>query len=136
VRGFVIRLAITGLAFIVTAWLVPQIHFPATQLKNGAQDILAIAGVALVFGVVNGLIGPILRLLSLPVRMATLGLFSIVINAVLLLLVAWISDRLGGAFTIGTFPPTLFSMDTLIGAVLGSVVIGLVSGVASRLLPD
>jgi putative membrane protein len=136
VRGFVIRLAITGLAFIVTAWLVPQIHFPATELQNGAQDILTIVGVALVFGVVNGLIGPIVRLLSLPIRMATLGLFSIVINAALLLVVAWICDLLKIQFTIGTFMPKLLSMETLIGAVLGSVVIGLVSSIVSHFVKD
>jgi putative membrane protein len=136
VRGFIIRLAVTGLAFIVTSWLVPQIHFPATQLQEPAQDILTILGVALVFGVVNGLIGPIVRLLALPIRMATLGLFSIVINAGLLLLVAWITWKLGIVFKVGTFMPTLLSMDTLIGAVLGSIVIGLVSSVASHFVKD
>jgi putative membrane protein len=133
--GFLVRLIATGVTFIVAARLVPQIDFPATKLADPGKDILAIGLVALVFGLVNGLIKPAAKMLSLPIRMMTLGLFSIVINAALLLLVAWAAHQAGVAFAVGGFPPH-FTFDTVIGAVIGSVVIGLVGAVVGIVVRD
>ena len=80
------------IAFAVMTWLLPNIDYTG--------DIPQLILLALVAGVVNGLIKPIVRLLSLPVRVATLGLFSLVINAGMLLLVAWISGKLDIPFSI------------------------------------
>jgi putative membrane protein len=60
------------------------------------------------------------------------GLFSLVLNALLLLLVAWLSDQVDITFTIGGFPPS-FTADSFIGALLGSIVISIVSIVLSML---
>ncbi len=133
--GFLARLVATGIAFMAAAWLVPQIEFPATKLADPVHDILEIAVVALVFGFVNAIIKPIVKLLSLPVRLATLGLFSIVINAGLLILVAWAADKFNVVFTIGTFPPSL-NLDTLVGAVLGSIVISVVGAITGIFVKD
>ncbi|MFI5226713.1 MAG: phage holin family protein, partial [Candidatus Limnocylindrales bacterium] len=86
--------------------------------------------VALVFALVNTFIKPLVKALSLPISFLTLGLFSFVINAALLLLVAWIStEQLKITFTIGGWPKTGLTSDTIVGALLASIVISVVSTV-------
>lgn len=132
--GFVIAVIINAGALIVAARLVPQISFPAADdFPNGS--ILSLLIVALIFGVVNTLVKPIVSLLALPVRLMTLGLFTFVINAGLLLLVALISDAFRVDFTIGGFPPNL-TADALVGAFLGALVISVVSTVVRIVIPD
>jgi putative membrane protein len=80
-----------------------------------------LVGVALVFGVVNAFIKPVLVVLSLPVQVLTLGLFTFVINALLLMLTGWLASSLGINFTVAGFLPAL------IGALIVSVVSGLLS---------
>ena len=89
-------------------------------------SLLALAGVALVFGIVNGFVRPILTLLSLPVVIFTLGIFLLVINALMLMLTSALSNSLGLGFHVAGFVPAL----------IGSVVISIVSTVLSMLLPD
>ena len=55
----------------------------------------------------NGLIAPVVKALSMPISMMTMGLFGIVVNAALLLLIAWIASIAKFDFTVGGFPPTL-----------------------------
>jgi putative membrane protein len=89
-------------------------------------SVLALAGVALVFGIVNGFVRPILTLLSLPVVILTLGIFLLVINALMLMLTSALSNSLGLGFHVAGFGPAL----------IGSIVISIVSTVLSMLLPD
>jgi putative membrane protein len=89
-------------------------------------SVLALAGVALVFGIVNAFVKPILTLLSLPVVMLTLGLFLLVVNALMLMLTSAISSSLGLGFHVAGFVPAL----------IGSIVISLVSFLLSMLIPD
>jgi putative membrane protein len=117
-RGFVIGTIATAIAFAVMIWLLPNIDY-----KGDVVPGLLI--IALIAGVVNGLIKPIVRLLALPVRMATLGLVGFVINAGMLLLIAWISDKLDISFTIAGFPP-----------VVGSIVLSIVSTVIGLVIHD
>ena len=82
----------------------------ATRLVSGIAytgDGVSLFGVALVFGVLNVLIKPILLLLSLPFVILTLGLFTIVINAAMLLLTSAASDALGLGFSVADFPAAL-----------------------------
>ena len=82
----------------------------ATQLVSGITytgDGVSLLGVALVFGVLNVLIKPVLFLLSLPVVILTLGLFTLVLNALMLLLTASVSDALGLGFAVAGFEPAL-----------------------------
>lgn len=83
-------------------------------------------GVALVFGVVNTFIAPVLKVLSLPVQVLTLGLFTFVINALMLMLTGWLATRVGIQFTVDGFVPAL----------LGSLIVSVVSGILSLLLTD
>ena len=96
-RGFSIGTIATAVAFALMTWLLPNIDYTG--------DVPRLILLALVAGVVNGLVKPIVRLLSLPVRMATLGLFGFVINAGMLLLVAWLSGQFDIPFSIAGFPP-------------------------------
>ena len=82
----------------------------ATRLVSGISytgDGVSLFGVALVFGVLNVLIKPLLFLLSLPFIIVTLGLFTLVINAVMLLITAAASDSLGLGFFVEGFLPAL-----------------------------
>lgn len=126
-RGFIIGTIATAIAFALMTWLLPNIDYTG--------DVPQLVILALVAGVVNGLIKPIVRLLSLPVRMATLGLFSFVINAGLLLLVAWISGQLDVPFSIAGFPPD-FSLEALGWALVGSVVLSVITSLIGHFIHD
>ncbi len=96
-------------------------------------DWWKLLAVALVFALVNSYLRPIVRLLALPVRLMTMGLVSFVINAAMLLVVAFVSDQLDLGFRVGDFPPD-FTIDTILGALVGSIVISIASTVVSLAL--
>jgi putative membrane protein len=101
----------------------------ATRLVTGITytgDGVSLFGVALVFGVLNVLIKPILFFLSLPFVIVTLGLFTLVINAVMLLLTARASDALGLGFTVADF----------LSALKGALVVTIVSFGLSLFVSD
>lgn len=89
---------------LVAAWFVVAAAIaiaaavvPSVEVDGGLFTLL---GIAIVFGLVNALIGPVLRLISLPLRIITLGLFSLVVNGALLAITAGLTDSLdvGGVF--------------------------------------
>jgi len=95
------RWIIIVLALLAAAWLVPGI-------RVGGDAWLAYAVTAAVLGVINALVKPVLKLLTCPLIILTLGLFTLVINAVLLLLASGIAERLGFAFHVDGFWPALW----------------------------
>ena len=103
-------------AFAITAAVVPSV-----DIDGGA---LTLIGVAAIFGLVNAIIGPLLRLLSLPLMLITFGLFALVVNAVLLAITAGLLD----ALDVGGF------LSTVVAAFLISVISAAVSWVALRVL--
>jgi putative membrane protein len=122
----VIDLLVKVLINAVGVWaaiqVVPQIDF---AFGNDWWKLLA---VALILAIVNSYLKPILKALSFPITLISLGLFSLVLNALLLLLVAFVSDQVSLGFSIGGFPPD-FTADAFIGAFLGSIIISIVSTV-------
>jgi Predicted membrane protein len=112
---------------------VPQISFPAAdnlfKLQGNWWHVVV---VALILALINTYVKPILKALSFPITLLTMGLFAFILNAVMLLAVAFIADLASIKFTIGGFPPG-FTADTVIGALLGSIVISIV-GVVLGLL--
>jgi putative membrane protein len=94
-----LRLLINAAALWVATRLVAGISYTG--------DGVSLFGVALVFGVLNVLIKPVLFLLSLPFVILTLGLFTLVLNALMLLLTAGASDILGLGFSVDGFIPAL-----------------------------
>src|SRR5919201_4872539 len=89
--SLLIRWAVLGVAFAVTSWLLPGM--------NVTGGFWAYVWVSAIFGVVNAIIGTILRILTLPLTLLTLGLFSVIVNALLL----QITDGLSSHFTIDEF---------------------------------
>jgi putative membrane protein len=90
---------------VIVVWLVVAAAIAATAALVPSVDIdggvLALLGVALLFGLVNALVGPLVRLVSAPLNVVTLGLFGLVVNGVLLAITAGLSDALdvGGFLT-------------------------------------
>ena len=116
-----LRVVITAIALAVTVWLLPGIH---VDPNNGT---LAVVVTAVIFGLVNAFVRPILTLLSCGLIVVTLGLFLFVINAAMLALASWIAVNW---FGIG------FYIDNFWWALLGSIVVSIVSFVLSMFLPD
>ena len=118
IRKILLRLFINAIALWVAVQIVPGIY---------AEDLLTIIIVALIFGVVNALIRPLVAFFTCPMIIVTLGLFIFVINAVMLWLTAWIAGRFNLGFEIeGGFWPTFW----------GALVISLVSFVISLIIKD
>ena len=122
-----VKVLINAIGVYVAVLVVPQIKFPAAdQLTSLQGDWWKVIAVAVILALVNSYLRPILKILSFPITLVSMGLFALVLNALLLLLVAFLSDLLKLDFTIGTFPPSL-NADAFIGALLGSIVISIVS---------
>ncbi|HEX9551542.1 MAG TPA: phage holin family protein [Candidatus Limnocylindrales bacterium] len=122
-----IDLLVKVLINAVGVWAAIQLPFTNITFNYG-DDWWKLLAVALILALVNSYVKPILKALSFPVTLLSLGLFSLVLNALLLLLVAFVSDQLNLGFSIGGFPPTLDS-DAFLGALLASIVISIVSTV-------
>jgi putative membrane protein len=133
-RGFIVGTVVTAVAFWILAVVLPS--YTSFDLVTYNGDPLGLIVVALVFGVVNGLIGPIVRLLALPIRLATLGLIGFVINAGLLLLTAWIADLLNVTLKIGDFPPDLLSINTFVAAIVGAIILSVISSLIGHFVKD
>lgn len=122
-----VKVLINAVGVYAAIQVVPQINFPAAQdLSTLGDNWWKLLAVALILALVNSYVKPILKALSFPITLLSLGLFSFVLNALLLLLVALVSDTLSLGFTIGGFPPS-FTSDSFVGALLGSIVISIVS---------
>jgi putative membrane protein len=121
---FLLRLLINAVALLITAWVIPGIHLGAAGPHPTTNDWVTLLIVALIFGLVNSVIRPVLILLSLPLEIITLGLFIFVINAFMLLLTSWIAQGMGLGFRVDRFLPAL----------LGALIISVVSFVLTRAL--
>lgn len=135
-KGFVASLIGTGIALWVTARFVSGITIPSSAFHKLPGDLVTFAIIALVFGIANGLVKPVVKMLSFPITLLTLGLAGIVINAVLFLAAAWVTNQVGGHVKVGDFPPTLLTQATVVAALLGSIVLGVVSAIARMIIPD
>ena len=128
-----VKILINAIGVYVAVLVVPQISFPAADnLLKFQGNWWHVVVVALILALINSYVKPILKALSFPITLLTVGLFSLVLNALLLLLVAFLADQVGIDFTIGKFPPN-FTADAFVGALLGSIVISLVSIVLGML---
>lgn len=122
---FVIRLVINAIAIWLAAQWVHGIDI-ATSGNGTGGDVLVVLGIALVFTVVNAFVKPIVQVLSLPLLIVTLGLFTLVVNALMLLLTSWISSQTEWGL----------SVDGFWTAVWGALIISVVNVVLSALVPD
>ena len=124
-KDFALKTLVNGLALWLAGLVIAGIHFGRGADWTGALKTVVL--VALVFGAINALIKPILKVLSTPLIWLTLGLFTLVVNAAMLQLTSWFSQQLGLAFHVDEF---------WWDAVLGALVITFVSMILNALLPD
>ncbi len=115
---FLLRILITAAALWVATRVVSGISY------HGGWPVLL--GVALVFGILNAIVRPIFKLLTFPLLILTLGLFTFVLNAVMLLLTSALSGALGLGFHVSGFWAAFW----------GAIVVSIVSLLLSALLPD
>jgi putative membrane protein len=116
----VIWVAVNALALAAAAWLLDGIRL------TGQNQVLHLLLVAVIFGVVNLFVRPLVKLLSLPLIILTLGLMIFVINALMLMLTGWISDQVGLGYHVEGFWT----------AVGGAIVVTLATWALEIVLPD
>jgi putative membrane protein len=120
---FVISVVVDALALAAAVWLIGGISLTGDTTED---QILVLVIVALIFGVINAFVAPLVKLLSLPFIILTLGLFLLVINAVMLMLTSWIAEQIGLGFEVDGFWT----------AVLGAIVITIASWILEAILPN
>lgn len=113
---FLIRLVVNAIALYLAALVVPGIHIEGWE---------ALLGAALLFGLVNAFIKPLVSVLTCLIQVITLGLFTLVLNGLLLWFTAWAAQSLGLGFEI----------DGFLSAFIGALIVSLVSFLLTRLLP-
>lgn len=135
-RSLFVRVIVNALALWIASWILPGLEISTSATTGAVADsgvtqgtdtigiILAYLFIGLIFGLVNALVKPLVSLLSLPITILTLGLFTIIINAAMLYLTSWLSSYTPVHFTIDSFFWT---------AVLAAIIITVVSLVAGRL---
>ena len=111
--GALVRLVITAIAVVVAAYLLPD------RLQVG--DIGSVLLFAFVLGVLNALLKPVLLLLTMPINLLTLGLFTLVVNGI----VFWLATQFPMGVRVSDF----------VGAILAALVVSVVSFILSRLVP-
>jgi putative membrane protein len=120
---FLIWVTVNALALAIATWLLEGMRLTGDTTQDKVVTLIL---VALIFGVVNAVIAPIVKLLSLPFIILTLGLLIFVINALMLLLTEWLAQAFGLDFRVDGFWT----------AVLGAIIITIATWVLELLLPD
>ncbi len=115
---FVLRWVVNAIALFLAVYLIPGV-----RLEGGWVSILWLA---LIFGLINAFLRPLLTLLTCPLIVLTLGLFTLLINTFLF----WLTSQVGQAFGIG------FTIDGFWSAFLGGLVVSVVSIIMSLILKD
>jgi putative membrane protein len=101
---FLLRLVINAFALWLTTLLVAGVTVTSYDPSGGDVElVLTYLLIALIFGIVNAIVGTIIRVVALPLYILTLGLVSLLVNGLLLLIVSWISDGMGFGLHIDTF---------------------------------
>lgn len=116
-----IKLVVTAAAVWVATLLIPGIHL---HTHSTAGKVGTLVVVALIFGIINAVLKPIAKVVGCLAYAATFGLIAIVVNGLLFWLTSWVADKLSVPFHIDGFVP----------AVLGALIVGIVSWVLSLIL--
>ncbi|MEV6757777.1 phage holin family protein [Streptomyces sp. NPDC051214] len=122
-KNFVVKTIANAAALAVAVWLLDKITL--TGDSTGKKTLTLIV-VALLFGLVNFLVKPVVKVLTFPLFILTLGLITLVVNALMLLLTSWLADKLDVSFHVDGFWT----------AVLGGLIISIVSWAMNVVLPD
>ncbi|MGW0418566.1 phage holin family protein [Streptomyces sp. NPDC003015] len=121
--NFLVKTIANAGALAVAVWLLDKITLTGGSTGKKAWTLIL---VALVFGLVNFLVKPVVKVLTFPLFILTLGLFTLIVNALMLLLTSWLADKLDLSFHVEGFWT----------AVLGGLIISIVSWALHVVLPD
>jgi putative membrane protein len=131
-KGFILGIVTTAIAFVVLVTILPS-----TMIDFAGSNYMQLGLLAIGIGLVNAVIKPVVKLLSMPITLMTLGLFGIVINAALMLFSAWFFNSvMGFAFTVGGWPGGGFGLDAIIGAFVASIVLGILTAIIGHFIKD
>ena len=122
--GIIIRLVITAVSLWIATLVISGIELTTDSLPGKIGTLLA---VAVIFGIVNAILRPIIKTIGCGLYVFTLGLIAVVINGLLFELTSWIAGRLDLPFHVAHFWPS---------AVLGALLVGVVSWVLNMVVPD
>lgn len=114
---FLVKLIINALALWLTTLIVAGVTVTPYSPGGTLPTILTFLLVALIFGMVNGVVGTAIRVVAFPLYILTLGLIALIVNGLLLLLVSWISSLMGFGLTVSGFW----------AGVLGALVLAIIS---------
>lgn len=123
--NFLVRLVLNAVAIWLAAQWVSGIDFTGSG-TGATNEIVALLVIALVFTVVNAFVKPLVQLLSLPLLILTLGLFTLVVNALMLMLTAWLSEFTDYGLTVEGFWTAFW----------GALIISIVNWALGLLVPD
>jgi putative membrane protein len=118
-----VRVVIHALALAAATYVLDGITLTG---DTGGQRAVAMLVVAVVFGLVNAVVRPVVTILSIPFIIVTLGLLLLVINGLMLLLTSWLSQQIGLGFHV----------DGLWTAVVGAVIVSVTTWLLELLLPS
>lgn len=121
------KMILTIIADAIAIWVAASLLDGIEIGGSGSRFFLTLLAVAVIFGVLNAILKPILKLLSLPLIVLTLGLFLFILNAIMLSLTSWLSGAVGLDFHVDSF---------FWDAVLGAIIVSAVSLVVDMVLPD
>lgn len=121
--GFLLRMLVTAVSLGVADYLLEGIRFDPPAYTADAQTnyLLALGIGAIVLGILNAIVRPILLLLSMPITCMTLGLFILVVNGLMLIILSWL--------------PLGFRVDNILQAIVGALIVGVVSFFLNRIVP-
>jgi putative membrane protein len=120
-KSFLIKLVITAVAVWVATLIIPGIHLGTHSAAREAETLVA---VAVIFGVVNAVLKPIVKAVGCLAYAVTLGLIAVVVNGLLF----WLTSYLAGKLSLP------FHIDGFVAAVLGALLVGIVSWVLSLIV--
>jgi|NGEPerStandDraft_6_1074524.scaffolds.fasta_scaffold10614_3 putative membrane protein len=119
--GFAVETVGTALALWLTSLIYTEISF------GKHPEIWSVVVVAVIVGLANALVKPVLKALSFPLSLLTLGLSGLIVNGLVLLGVAWAAEKLKITFTVGGFPTHSIDTTAVAAAVIGAIVLSVVS---------
>ncbi|MFD0518831.1 phage holin family protein [Paractinoplanes durhamensis] len=122
--GILIRLVITAVSLWISTLVISGIELDTDSLSKKIVTLLVVAAI---FGIVNAVLRPIIKVIGCGLYVLTLGLIAVVVNGLLFLLTSWIAGELDLPFHVADFWPS---------AVLGALLVGVVSWLLNMLVPD
>ncbi|GAA0524488.1 phage holin family protein [Paractinoplanes ferrugineus] len=122
--GILIRLVITAVSLWISTLVISGIELNTDSLS---KKIITLLVVAAIFGIVNAVLRPIIKVVGCGLYVLTLGLIALIVNGLLFMLTSWIAGKLDLPFHVDGFWPS---------AVLGALLVGVVSWLLNMVVPD